>query len=233
MRRNIPLALFAFVLPLASAETAPSVAEILNRVGEAYKAASRYEFVADQTMPEPGNAGRVGSAHSHVAFEAGHRYRLEGRFPGMTPFDDALIVHDGSVLWFYLAKSNQYGSFPASSLTADDRGDLGDLRPEAVDYFLMSRYRSAADFAGSAKLLREESIPFGGSKVLCYVISVSGKNREDASTWWVDKKSSNVLREDGADSGIVFTMIKLDEPLSDELFKFTPPPGARKIAIQP
>ena len=56
------------------------------------------------------------------------------------------MVYDGSALWFYLPKTNQYGSVPASALTADAPGDLGDMRPEAVDEFMMLRFARLANW---------------------------------------------------------------------------------------
>jgi hypothetical protein len=49
-----------------------------------------------------------------------------------------------------------------------------------------------------------------------------------AYTWWVDKKNSRILREDHAGSSAVFTTIQLNDPVSDDLFKFTPPMARRK-----
>jgi outer membrane lipoprotein-sorting protein len=209
-----------------------SVAEVLKRVSETYQAASKYEFVIDQTIEEP-KIGEGTSARAHIAFKSPNQYRLEGAMPGMTPIDDVLIVDDGSTLWFYLAKSNEYGSVPASALTSDAPGDLGDMRPEAFDEFMMSRYREAKGLAEGAKLLREEETQFGDEKMGCYVVSVSGGERGHAATWWVDKTHYRILREQSAESNVVFTMIKLNQPLPDELFKFTPPPGARKVDFHP
>ena len=50
---------------------------------------------------------------------------------------------------------------------------------------------------------------------------------------WVDKKSSRILREDHPGVSMVFTSIKLNESLPDELFKFVPPAGAQEIKIPP
>ncbi len=160
---------------------------------------------------------------------------MEGAFPGLTGDDsasnDTVIICDGSVVWIYLRKSSQYASFPLAELTPDAAGDLGDLRPEAMDEFFMTRYRRAADFSGGAKFLREEAIDLAGSKVDCYVVAVSKKGSQFAYTWWVDKNSYHIVREDHADSSTVFTTIKLNEPLPDEFFTFKPPPGAGKLEM--
>jgi hypothetical protein len=41
------------------------------------------------------------------------------------------------------------------------QGDFGDLRPEAIDNFMMSRYRDAGDYTGGTTLLREETTDIG------------------------------------------------------------------------
>ena len=157
---------------------------------------------------------------------------MAGTSNGDPDFGETVNVHDGSTLWFYFPKSNQYASIPANVLTADSPGDSGDLRPEAMDQFMMWRYRGAAALTGGSKFLREDAIEVAGAKVACYVVTVSPERPGSAYTWWVDKKRYRILREDHAGSSVVFTLIKLDEPLPDELFQFKPPSGAREIKMQ-
>ena len=214
----------ALLLHAGVAQTRPDVVDILKKVSETYKAASQYEFAVDVTAH--GSTSRM-----VFAFKAPNQYRMQGALPGMSSdTGDMLIVHDGSAVWFYFPKLNQYSTVPA------DPGDLGDLRPEAADVFMMGRYRGAADHAGASKFLREESIEIAGTKVACYVchvVTVSAEGEESSCTWWIDKKRYRVRREESADSNEVFTGIKLNEPLSGELFQFKPPPGARKVEMHP
>jgi outer membrane lipoprotein-sorting protein len=227
--------LFVLVLRAALAQKQPDVAEILKKVSETYKAASQYQFVVDITS---GEAGTGASAVSHMvfAFKAPNNYRMEGGMPGMnvknSDPDEAVIVHDGSAVWFYFPKLNQYGSFPASSLTPSAPGDLGDLSPEAMDRFMMWRYRAAANSNTGSKYLREEAIDIEGAKVACYVLTISPERLGSAYTWWVDKKRYRIRREDHAGSSALFTAVKLDEEIPGELFKFEPPPGAKKVEAQ-
>jgi outer membrane lipoprotein-sorting protein len=232
MRHTIRVVLCGLFLSAALAQTPPNVAEILQKVSQTYKAAPNYEFVADLTLHE---GGATGSGHAIFAFEPPNRYRMEGAIPGAGGDDPAsakaVLVHDGSTLWAYMPESNQYFTVPASELTVDAQGDDGDMSPEAMDHFMMWRYRGAAGFR-DAKILREDAIVFGGSKVDCYVVSVAEKPGGYAYTWWVDKQTFRILREDNAGSSTVFTTIKLGESLPDDLFKFVPPPGARKVERQ-
>jgi outer membrane lipoprotein-sorting protein len=235
MRGLIQLGLFALLLHTTGAQAQPDLSAILRKVSEKYKASSRYEFEIDATGHEGANGARS-TFHTHIAFRAPDGYRIDGAIPGLrvqdTDLSDAIMIHDGSTLWFYLPKSNQYASIPAAALSANGAGDSGDMRPEAVDHFLMWRYRSAGDFVKSAKFLREESIEIAGTKVACFVVTVSPTNLGLEYTWWVDKQTYRIVREDDAGNSAVFTSIRLNEPIRDELFKFEPPPGARKMETQ-
>jgi outer membrane lipoprotein-sorting protein len=134
-----------------------------------------------------------------------------------------------------MPKANQYSSIPGDKLTAGAPGDLGDGRAEFMDYSMMLRYRGAQDFANGAKLIRQEPVDFAGKKLDCYVLQVvptsdESRNKEPY-TWWVDKSGYRILREDSPGSSDMFKVIRLNEPLSDDLFKFTPPPGARRFEM--
>lgn len=232
----IRFAILALPLYAAMAQTPPDVAEILKKVGQTYQAAKDYELVANFTFQDNGAAA---SGHILFAFRTPGRYRMEGTLPGMglggAAADNAVAVYDGAAVWYYLPKSNQYASFPASELTEDAPGDAGDMRPEVMDHYLMWRYRGAADFAATAKFLREETIEIAGAKVPCYVVAVSPVRGQEVYTWWIDRKLSHIVREDhggGKDgSSTVYTLVQLDSPPAADLFKFVPPPGARKIEV--
>jgi outer membrane lipoprotein-sorting protein len=95
--------------------------------------------------------------------------------------------------------------------------------------------------AENARLLREASIETDAGPTTCYVIEIPEEKEPgiypQSYTWWVEKGSNKLLREDrrrvaprGSDESItVYQTVKLDEPLPEELFVFTPPPGARKV----
>jgi len=224
--RCMPCVVVAFA---TAARAQPDVASILNRISQTYKAVSNYELIANVTVRQAG-ARTNPSGHVLFAFRHPNEYRMETAMPGTESSDATLekmtIVDDGVTVWSYLPDSNEYDALPASELTDGTAGDHGDLRPASMDNFMMWRYRSASDFIAGAKILRDEAIELAGGKVDCYVVTVSTKM--GPYTWWVDKQNFYVLREDSTGSSSVFTTVKLNGPLPDDLFKFQPPPGARK-----
>jgi outer membrane lipoprotein-sorting protein len=229
MRSRILLALPALLLRAAAGQAPPEVAEILKKVSETYKGVSEYELVAEVMEKLPGN-----SPPSHVrvlvAFRAPNQYRLEGTIPGLMEdnpnLDESVMIYDGSALWFYLPRSNQYASIPADKLAADDEGSAH--TPQATDQVALEKYRAAADFIDGAKFLREDEIETSGAKLSCYVVSVPEK-WPGPYTWWVDKETHRIVREDKSDGSTAYTTIRLGERLPDTLFKFEPPPGARRL----
>jgi outer membrane lipoprotein-sorting protein len=227
MRILKELGLFALLLPAGFAQSQPNAADILKKVGEAYKSASQYEFIADVT-------GARTSGQMLFAFKSPDRYRFEGTFPDSVDLEEGgIIVDDGSTVWLYQPQSNQYLSFPASSLAADIPF-LNVLRPETMRDSM--NFLEAVTFAKDAKLLREETIEVAGVQVNCFVVTVpysqAPRGASRTGVLWVDKKAYRVMREDSGDTSMVFTSIKLDENLPDDLFKFVPPLGANKVETQ-
>src|SRR5579872_4322295 len=222
MHLAVRAGLSALLVRAVLAQASPDLAEVLKKIAKTYTV-TQYELTVRFTAK--GDDDRDVSGHGVLTFKGPNRYRVEGAIPGMSlgPMEEALVVYDGSAVWFYMPKSNQYGTFPASELTT---GDLGDLTPQAMDHFIMWRYRGAVEFAENVKLLRHEPIEYQGAKVDCLVMSVGS-----GYTWWVDSARYLVLREDDAGSSATYTSIKLGVPLSDDLFKFKPPAGATKMNL--
>ena len=212
------------------AQDRPDVTEILKKVSDTYKAAKDYDLVGEVTVMERGQAAVHGRIR--VAFKAPDRYRMEViGIPGLSlddsAEDQATMIHNGSTFWFYSPKSNRYAPIPADVLARDPEGSAH--TPEVTDRVAVGFFRAAVDHAAESRFLREESIEIAGAKVDCYLISVP--RAPGKPTWWVDKTGWRVVRDDHAGSDTTFTTIKLNEPLSDDLFNFTPPPGAKKLDL--
>ena len=229
MRHAIQLGISVLTLSAALAQSKPDVAEILKNVSETYKGASQYELVMHRTETDP-KTGEQKIFHFRTALKAPDRYRMEGAFPDSTgrgPIKGMDIVLDGARIWFYDPDLNEYSSYPASAIGHEIPDEL---EPSGIDFFTMARFREAADHAGESSLLREEELEAGGRKIMCYVLYVARRGGHD--TWWVDK-SYRVVREDGDGASTVYTTIKIGEPLSEKLFKFEPPSGAKRNVRSP
>jgi len=221
---------FALFFCSISAIAQPDVREILAKVSTLYTKATQYELVAESRSMKPGSAENNG--HALFAFRAPNRYHMEGVPGGDADTREAgtvTIIDDGSVIWFYMPKVNQYSSIPVSALNDAAAGDLADLKPERQDDSAMGRYRHA-DRSEESHYLRDESVDYAGTKVDCYVLSVSQEGI--AHTWWIDKKNYRILRDDDAEASVVFTHIGLGEPVPDDLFRFVPPPGSKETSLQ-
>jgi hypothetical protein len=198
MRRALSFALSLLFVGSALAQAQPDIAAMLKQVGDIYKAASQYQFAMNFTSHDPAT-GADSVSQFMLAFKAPDKYRVQGAIPGpgagVSGAGEAISVYDGSAVWFYMPGANQYGTFPASVLAGDAPGDLADLRPEAMDSFMMWRYRGAGEFVDSARFLGEETIEFAGAKVSCYVLTVIPEPKKPPYTWWIDKTSHHILRE--------------------------------------
>jgi outer membrane lipoprotein-sorting protein len=207
--RGAVLALFVCA---ARGLSQPDAAEILKRVTETYKSATEYELVMDTTYTDAAGAAQAPPFPARLAFKSPDRYRIEGIPTLLYPGEKMDLIYDSSTLWMYLPKSNRYASARSDQLTPNDR-TIGAFQP-------------VFDDAGEARVLREESIAAGGdAAVECYVVHF----QMSGATVWVDKRRFYILREDSATSSTTFKTVKLNEPISDDLFKFVPPEGATKI----
>lgn len=112
------------------------------------------------------------------------------------------------------------------------------------------KFDDIAESLKEARLLRQETLEIDGTSVVCDVIeadydsgSTRNKHRPMQKTLWVDKGRYVVLREafasefgNGGSDRLgsprivtTFSKVKVNEPLADDLFVFTPPADAREI----
>jgi len=231
---KIPILLF-WTLPLV-AQTQPAIADILRRVSESYGSTREIDFSAKF-------AGRAADGSQVTS-----TFRLAAKFPDKLrmEFDavgskmlagedwgEAVMVIDGKSTWIYLKGLNQYqvtsGAPPDHDGLLNPKHDPSIFVPTQVGYFV-GGFQHIQD-AGRATVLREETVQTNGKPTACYVVEVSNGNMVERL--WIDKNRYWVVREDSMDpadtSSTVFTALTINEALSDDLFTFTPPPGARKV----
>jgi outer membrane lipoprotein-sorting protein len=200
------------------------VREALGKVGETYTSAAQYEFVIHTTSSDSASV----PFFLHVAVKKPDRLRMEvtlkerSKSDSRANPDDAITVADGEYTWIYSPKLAQYTK----------RKDASEFVSHA-EAQLFIRYCNAARGAGRARALREESLELDGRSVSCYVIEIGDDSRAEVHTWWIDKSRYLVLREDVAKGryreSAVYTVARMNEPLSPDLFVFSPPAGAKQV----
>jgi outer membrane lipoprotein-sorting protein len=228
MRATIRFGLFVLLLRASGGQTAPDVTKILQKVADTYRDVTQYELESTITMRDP-DTGQVLAGSLQVAYRAPDKYRTEmkgdflssDRDPAEPIIDDVVTIYNGSNLWAYNPKSNEYRVYTVPNLPRDSR-------PEDVDIFMgIGPYRHASDVWRGARYLRQESVSVDGSKADCVVIEADASQGD--TTLWIDQKNYHVLRLDIASSSLVFNSVKLNAPIAAEVFKFVPPPDARKL----
>ena len=215
--------LSALLAAPAFAQTPPSVGDILKKVENTYASLTQWDFEATITSTlEPGGQS---TRPQRTAGKGSSLRRME---MGDANSGKILIVADGKNVWLYPAQPNRY-SRKAQAPEPD----------EAFSYFdiFLLPYRFGSANESEARLLREESIEIGSTQADCYVIQFQSPDRPRfVSTWWVDKRRFLVLRDDQEGgpaplvrSRTIWIRTQLDG-VPDDLFRFTPPPGAKEQA---
>lgn len=241
-RRLATLILSCSMVPAALAQQQPDAAEVMRKVGEKYASAKRFELAGTINVKNrrssDGAVVREENIAMHVAFEGPDRVVLEG---AGVDVDGINVYSDGKKAWAYSPTRNVYmplkpGPAPAAPLEASHLGD-DDMVPYAVQtaIFVMKGFRPSA--YGSFQILRQEKLDARD----CYVISIhDGTSPPAGRLVWVDKNRFVILRmeesfDGGGKTGIIetttalYTTAKIDEPLPESLFTFTPPPGAKQV----
>ena len=215
MRRAVLWGLFVIFARTSPAQSAPNAAAILKEVAETYRAAKQYQLAMDGGAPDK-------PFHRVFSFRPG-QYRLDG--PLTENSDVGLTIYDGTTLWFYFPKTNVYAAYSTEELKQGALDPGSPWQPEDMNLLFLEDFRNSEDHANGARFVREDVLQFGGARTDCYVLSIVVDRIP--LTWWVDKTTSYVLRVEN-DAGDTFLTFRSNEPLPEALFKFVPPPNARK-----
>ena len=254
----IALALLPAVLvgqPLGStghafAQSGPDVAQILASVSRVYSSPNQYTLhatVTEETFTS-GKRTEVTRSAVVIAVKRPERVRFEVNRSGSTEFTgmyvgDEVAVSDGTNLFMYLSKFNQYFKTP---LRLGGKSNDQPITPmgtvpafiDHVEATFLGWYKVVAAFADRARLLKEEPVRANGSTVNCYVIEIENPPNPKR-TIWVDKSRSVVLRElldlqnpehvPSLTKTTVFSATQFGAPIKDDLFVFSPPAGAKQV----
>jgi outer membrane lipoprotein-sorting protein len=217
-----------------AAQNPPDARALIDGEADALQRLGSYQYTEDQTTKTTMQGVPV-SLTTTITVQAVNpgKMRLE-----MALFDapSFLMVSDGVAAWSYEATSKRYAKLKDASAAQQQ------LDAFARDFDGLSG-RSA-----NAKVVRSESLTVDGAPHDCWVVeSRSEKSGEGpmqfhdvVGTVWIDKELGIVLHQTMVGKMVapfgpgdmemksVKHSLKIDVPLDDALFHFTPPPGAQE-----
>ena len=228
--RAFVLGIAALSMPVLIAQQ-PDAAGVLHKVGETYANAKQYRFAVKKSGEEAGFMAIAVRKPNQFRFEADGRV-----IDGADAFGNVTMVSNGDTVWNYISGLQQY-TRKSTTLPLLDT-EPPDITPEAfvlqAETVFLTRYAELAKATDHATFIREETIQGAD----CYVIRIQAPlpGFRDDYTWWVDKKRYLILREDTQpstprrpSSSTIYTLATIDEPIPEELFHFTPPPGSKLV----
>lgn len=158
-----------FSSALAIGQIQPDALDLLRRVGQTYTSASQYEIRSVLTTTD--NDAEINSMSAYLAFKSPDKYRLDMKATALAagervpPRNEFLNVFDGSILWNYFPKLNEYSTYVS-------RFPDG-MRPQDVDLFIgVGSFRNLTGFfdkRGGAKCGysgRSASQPLGAAPIV-------------------------------------------------------------------
>ena len=236
----IPIvALFCF---LASAQEAPDARALLKETSEVLLHHKSYQVdqraVIDMGGPLPTRLEML----VKIVVSSPGKLRIEST----SKLGDSVIVSDGENTWMYLGTLKQYTKTAAASTPESLVKSLVPGMSSVMDQL------KAKDPYVSAKITGEELVEVDGQKIDCYVvegrldkISLPGsvEMTDGVQKVWIDKVSKLSLKQTmtatmqggpltaPAQMNQAVTVIsqKLDTPVPDSSFTFTPPEGAKLV----
>ncbi len=245
-RRMMPVLFFMMIIPLLS-QSSQDAQGLLKKVSDTYKNLKSYHFEGTTTMEvkAEGMQQKMEMPMVMAAAKPG-KTRLEIK----NPMTGMLRVSNGETTWMYIPRLKQFTKRTAATVeTAGGESEKTGL-DAALSGSPLAQFEQLADKAKGAKMLREETTEIDGKKIDCYVVELPQelpKNlpvqmESSPKTLWIDKarylvvkesfsgKMSSPMGEMQMFTTTVFNVAKINEPVSETLFTFTPPEGAKEVA---
>lgn len=224
---------------LAVAQSLPDAQTLLDRGQAASKAFHSLQLVMEMTMETGFPSGPIKvSTEMSTAYLNPGKSRMETGAAGMK----ILNVSDGESTWIYSSTLKQYVHIRAAE------------GPQAVMASMGIQMPDTHSVSTSSKITGEEALEIGGEKHDCWVIETKvgemtlpsadksiPKMNGAISTTWLDKKLGVTLRSDLAmtmtiggkniemHQKMVAKSVKVNAPLDEAMFTFTPPPGSTEV----
>jgi len=210
-------ALGALLSCIAFCQDKPNAADLVARVRANYAKATRFHFVGTES------ATSQDAKEVEFAGELPDKARFEGSITGVRP---CLVIVDGENFFAYSKESKNF----AEGKDAKEADLFMQLARGVIDSM------QAADANETATVLRDERLNVNQAPIDSWVVEI--KDSDFTRTWWIDKRTDIVWREDvvrvnepaGSRENLTFKVASLDDPLPPDLFKFSPPAGAKKVS---
>ncbi|HZS25659.1 MAG TPA: redoxin family protein [Candidatus Angelobacter sp.] len=214
---------------------------LINKVSDTYKAFESYYIEGTSIADQQHDESRELTEYPIIIAKAKpDKRRLETK----DPFSGAAFVSDGTTAWSYMAMGHQFSKSPAA------QAQKPKIQFLPKDY--VERYANLAKEIHEARYVGNENLTFEGKQVDCAVLEFAEqpdekkltKNPEPVKhTIWVDKARYWVLQESWKEPPfdfmgitmrssmkVVFKTIRVNEPVPDAVFTFTPPKNAIEVA---
>jgi outer membrane lipoprotein-sorting protein len=241
---------------LGFAQSKQDALDILNRVGETYRSVKTLQAEGEVTtsMSGPGMQ-QNGTMRLLLAIAPPGKMRMGTR----TGLMDIVMIADGETMWLYMPGLNKYSKLPtrqpAGAQNPSLSGGLLGL-PDVEDFGRIAEGIRDARVVRSETLPLNgiaadcyvidivPSAPSASSRRPAGN-ATAAKVEPISETVWVDKARFLVVRvssnakvtlpgESGPEqtgSTVTFSKVTLDDPVPDETFVFTPPPGATELDL--
>jgi thiol-disulfide isomerase/thioredoxin len=232
--RCLALSLLSVAL---SAQTLPDGAALMKQSQEAVKRFHSLQFVSSGVM-EMGPSTKI-NTETVTAMVPPGKSRIEVKTMGMT----MVTISDGDTTWVYNVTAKQYVKKNAALGTAALMAAIG-----------MSNMPDMTKVKTTEKTVGEETIEVDGQKHDCWIVESrmpevdlpgpQGAKMTDAvSRLWIDKKLlvdlkssiSMQVQSNQMPQAMEIHMLtvkkdlKIDQPVADSLFQFTPPADAKEV----
>jgi thiol-disulfide isomerase/thioredoxin len=232
---------FALVTFVGAAQPLPDAQKLYERAQTTAKSFHSLQFTLEMTLETGFPAGPIKTEILSAYLDPG-KTRLEIKAAGNTTIVD---VSDGENTWLYNSQANQYAQVPAAQ------------GPAAVLAVMGMKLPDVSSIHFSYKTTGEETIEIDGQKYECWVVELQigefalpssqtdkappPKIPGSVMTSWIDKKLgidvqstlSMKMQIGGMDVEVHQKMVKknlkIDQPMDEALFTFTPPPGAKEV----
>jgi uncharacterized caspase-like protein/outer membrane lipoprotein-sorting protein/peroxiredoxin len=221
-----------------SKSSAPTAEMLFKEMYGSYAKFKSSYIVSESTGTQavPGLPTTTSKSTAISAVSSNGKSRLETSSDNPWLPKRTIVVSDGHYTWTYYGENN-------SASTSTARYSNSYTKESVVTANTMISAADAVAKLPNLHISREDVIEVEGKKVPCYVVESSSQFTQGGSqtttkqTWWFDKTRKITLRQDmsinsgtlKSDNSKVTTIARIDEPLDDALFTFTPPPGAKEV----